>query len=121
MKRQAFKRAGLYVEADDLYRENENRQKNGQPLRDIKRKCPPKNAFRHSFVTYHVALHRQPRQDRPHRQPSRSGLSLPPLSGDRDPEVCEEEFRQPAAQIRGDLWENSMESDVMAILDVLGE
>jgi hypothetical protein len=27
---------------------------------NLKPKCPPKNALRHSFVTYHVALHRNP-------------------------------------------------------------
>jgi len=57
---QAFKRAGLLVEADDISRENEKRERNGQPILDIKPKCPPKNALRHSFVTYHVALHRNP-------------------------------------------------------------
>lgn len=30
------------------------------PPLDVKPKCPPKNCFRHSCVTYHVALHRNP-------------------------------------------------------------
>ena len=57
---QAFKRAGLLVEADDIARENAKRERKGLPLLDLKPKCPPKNALRHSFVTYHVALHRNP-------------------------------------------------------------
>ena len=57
---QAFKRAGLLVEADNIARENEKRERKGKTLLDIKPKCPPKNALRHSFVTYHVALHRNP-------------------------------------------------------------
>jgi integrase len=57
---QAFKRAGLLVEADDISRENAKRDRKGLPSLDIKPKCPPKNALRHSFVTYHVALHRNP-------------------------------------------------------------
>jgi integrase len=57
---QAMKRAGLLVEADDITRENEKRERKGEPLLEIKPKCPPKNALRHSFVTYHVALHRNP-------------------------------------------------------------
>ena len=57
---QAFKRAGLLVEADDIARENNKREARGEPLLQIRPKCPPKNALRHSFVTYHVALHRNP-------------------------------------------------------------
>jgi hypothetical protein len=58
---QALKRAGLLVEADDIARENEKREaKSLPPLTDIKPVCPPKNALRQSFVTYHVALHRDP-------------------------------------------------------------
>jgi integrase len=57
---QAFKRAGLLVEADDIARENAKREARGEALLEIKPKCPPKNALRHSFVTYHVALHRNP-------------------------------------------------------------
>lgn len=56
----AFKRAGLLVEADDLARENAKRERQGIDLLDQSPKCPPKNALRHSFVTYHVALHRNP-------------------------------------------------------------
>jgi len=57
---QAFKRAGLLVEADDIARENAKRERKGLPLLDLKPKCPPKNGLRHSFVTYHVALYRNP-------------------------------------------------------------
>lgn len=57
---QAFKRAGLLVEADDIGRENAKREARGEGLLDLKPTCPPKNALRHSFVTYHVALHRNP-------------------------------------------------------------
>ncbi len=57
---QAFKRAGLLVEADDIARENAKRDRKGLPPLDLKPKCPPKNALRHSFVTHHVALHRNP-------------------------------------------------------------
>ncbi|MEX0331436.1 MAG: tyrosine-type recombinase/integrase [Puniceicoccaceae bacterium] len=57
---QAFKRAGLLVEADDISRENAKRDRKGLPASNLKPKCPPKNALRHSFVTYHVALHRNP-------------------------------------------------------------
>jgi len=57
---QAYKRAGLLVEADDIAYENEKRLKKGDPLVTWKPRCPPKNALRHSFVTYHVALHRDP-------------------------------------------------------------
>lgn len=56
----AFKRAGLLIEADDISRENEKRGRRGLEPVDLKPKCPPKNALRHSFVTYHVALHRNP-------------------------------------------------------------
>lgn len=56
----ALKRAGLLIEADDLARENAKRDRQGLELVDQSPKCPPKNALRHSFVTYHVALHRNP-------------------------------------------------------------
>ena len=56
----AFKRAGLLVEADDISRENAKRDRKDLPPLEGKPKCPPKNALRHSFVTYHVALHRNP-------------------------------------------------------------
>lgn len=56
----ALKRAGLLIEADDLGRENAKRERQGLELLDMKPKSPPKNALRHSFVTYHVALHRNP-------------------------------------------------------------
>lgn len=57
---QAFKRAGLLLEADDLARENAKRERKGEPLLELQPRCPPKNCLRHSFVTYHVALHRNP-------------------------------------------------------------
>ena len=57
---QAFKWAGLLVEADDISRENAKRERKDLPPLDLKSKCPPKNALRHSFVTYHVAMHRNP-------------------------------------------------------------
>lgn len=56
----AFKRAGLLIEADDIARENAKRDRTGESLLKVKPKCPPKNCLRHSFVTYHVALHRNP-------------------------------------------------------------
>lgn len=55
---EALKRAGLLIEADDIAYENRKRQERGKPLVKWKPKCPPKNCFRHSFVTYHVALYR---------------------------------------------------------------
>ncbi len=54
----AFVRAGLLIEQDDLNRDNLKRQKQGLPSLKISAKAPPKNCLRHSFVTYHVALHR---------------------------------------------------------------
>ena len=57
---QAMRRAGLLVEAYEINRINARREARGEPLLDLKPKCPPKNALRHSFVTYHVALHRNP-------------------------------------------------------------
>jgi integrase len=102
---QAFKRAGLLVEADDIARENEKRERKGQPLLDITPKCPPKNALRHSFVTYHVALHRNPGKTALIVSPAStealakvepgSGLPLPALPGDREPEGRERIFRYP--------------------------
>ena len=56
----ALKRAGLLIEADDISRENAKRDRQGLEPVDLKPKSPPKNALRHSFVTYHVALHRNP-------------------------------------------------------------
>jgi hypothetical protein len=56
----ALKRAGLLIEADDIARENSKRDRQGIKPVDLKPKSPPKNALRHSFVTYHVALHRNP-------------------------------------------------------------
>ena len=55
-----MKRAGLLIEADDIAQENAKRDRKGEELLNLKPKCPPKNALRHSFVTYHVALHRNP-------------------------------------------------------------
>lgn len=55
---EAYKRAGLLVEADDIAYENRKREERGEPPVNWKPKCPPKNCLRHSFVTYHVALHR---------------------------------------------------------------
>jgi len=60
LRTQAFKRAGLLVEADDIARINGRRARRGEPLLKAKPKCPPKNCLRHSFATYHVALHRNP-------------------------------------------------------------
>ena len=57
---EALKRAGLLIEADDIKRENRKRKKSGQPPLELELKSPPKNCFCHSFVTYHVALHRDP-------------------------------------------------------------
>ncbi len=54
----AFKRAGLLIEADDIAYENRKRADQGRSAVHWKPKCPPKNCLRHSFVTYHVALHR---------------------------------------------------------------
>jgi len=45
---QAFRRAGLLVTASEAKRGG------------IEPKSPPKNCLRHSFVSYHVALHRDP-------------------------------------------------------------
>jgi integrase len=56
----AMKRAGLLIEADDISRDNAKRDRQGLGSVDLKPKAPPKNALRHSFVTYHVALHRNP-------------------------------------------------------------
>ena len=55
---EALKRAGLLIEADDIAYENRKREERGEPRVKWKPKCPPKNCFRHSFVTYHVALYR---------------------------------------------------------------
>lgn len=55
---EALKRAGLLIEADDIAYENRKRTAQGRPPVKWKPKCPPKNCLRHSFVTYHVALHR---------------------------------------------------------------
>jgi len=57
---EAFKRAGLLIEADDIAYENRKREKKGEPMVNWKVKHPPKNCLRHSFATYHVALHRDP-------------------------------------------------------------
>jgi integrase len=57
---EALKRAGLLIEADDIAYENRKREERGEPRVKWKPKCPPKNCFRHSFATYHVALHRDP-------------------------------------------------------------
>ncbi len=57
---EALKRAELLIEADDIAYENSKRQQNGKPPVGWNPKAPPKNALRHSFVTYHVALHRNP-------------------------------------------------------------
>jgi integrase len=57
---EALKRAGLLIEADDIARGKRQREAEGLPPVESKPKCPPKNCFRHSFVTYHVALHRNP-------------------------------------------------------------
>lgn len=59
-RQMAFKRAGLLIEADNIAQENRKRDRKGLPLVSERPKCPPKNALRHSFVTYHVALHRNP-------------------------------------------------------------
>lgn len=53
---EALKRAGLLIEADDIAYENRKREERGEPRVKWKPKCPPKNCFRHSFATYHVAL-----------------------------------------------------------------
>jgi integrase len=55
---EALKRAGLLIEADDIAYENRKREERREPRVKWKPKCPPKNCFRHSFATYHVALHR---------------------------------------------------------------
>lgn len=55
---EALKRAGLLIEADDIAYENRKREERGEPRVNWKPKCPPKNCFRHSFATYHVALYR---------------------------------------------------------------
>lgn len=47
-REKAFQRAGLLVT-------KEQAKRTGQPA-----KSPPKNCLRHSFVSYHVALHRDP-------------------------------------------------------------
>jgi integrase len=57
---EAYKRAGLLVESDDIAYENRKRQEQGKALVNWKPKFPPKNCLRHSFATYHVALHRDP-------------------------------------------------------------
>lgn len=57
---EALKSAGLLIEACDITRENRNREKEGLPPLDLEAKSPTKNCFQHSFVTYHVALHRDP-------------------------------------------------------------
>ncbi len=57
---EAYKRAGLLIEQDDIDYENRKRTAKGQPPVSWQPKAPPKNALRHSFVTYHVALHRDP-------------------------------------------------------------
>ncbi len=44
----AFRRAGLLVTSEDAKRSH------------VQPKAPPKNCLRHSFVSYHVALHRDP-------------------------------------------------------------
>ena len=90
---QAFKRAGLLVEADDIARANAKREARGEALLGLKPKCPPKNALRHSFVTYHVALHRNPGKTALIVSPvsteafakveTGSGLPLPALPRDR--------------------------------------
>jgi integrase len=59
-KSQAMRRAGLLVEAYEINRINARREAREEPLLELKPKCPPKNCLRHSFVTYHVALHRNP-------------------------------------------------------------
>ena len=72
----AYKRAGLLIEADDISRENARRDRTGEEVLTLRPKCPPKfrgaqrrhdralsepdHCLRHSFVTYHVALHRNP-------------------------------------------------------------
>ena len=56
----ALKRAGLLIEADDISRENAMRGRQGKESLELIPKSPPKNALRYSFVTYHVALHRNP-------------------------------------------------------------
>jgi hypothetical protein len=43
---QAFKRAGLLIEADDINQENAKREARGEALLDLKPKCPPKNGRR---------------------------------------------------------------------------
>ena len=55
---EALKRAGLLIEADDIAYENRKREERGESRVKWKPKCPPKNCFRHSFVTYHVAFYR---------------------------------------------------------------
>ncbi len=55
---EALKRAGLLIEADDIAYRNRKREEKGLDRVKWKPKCPPKNCFRHSFATYHVALHR---------------------------------------------------------------
>jgi len=55
---EALKRAGLLIEADDIAYANRKREEKGLARVKWKPKCPPKNCFRHSFATYHVALHR---------------------------------------------------------------
>ncbi len=57
---EAFKRAGLLIEADDIAYENRKREARGEPLVTWQPTHPPKNCLRHSFATYHVALHRDP-------------------------------------------------------------
>jgi len=104
---QAFKRAGLLVEADDIARANAKREARGEALLGLKPKCPPKNALRHSFVTYHVALHRNPGKTALIVSPvsteafakveTGSGLPLPALPRDRDAPRGGEVFRDRSA------------------------
>jgi len=70
LRTEAFKRAGLLVEADDIARELRKQSRRGSDQREGRGaspskpadaiRCPPKNCLRHSFATYHVALHRDP-------------------------------------------------------------
>lgn len=54
---EAFKRAGLPIEADDIAYGNRKREARGEPLVTWQPAHPPKNCLRHSFATHHVALH----------------------------------------------------------------
>ena len=105
---QAMKRAGLLIEADDIAQENAKRDRKGEELLNLKPKCPPKNALRHSFVTYHVALHRNPGKtalivspvstEASAKVEPGSGLPIPALSWDCEPEGCREIFRDLSTQ-----------------------